>query len=1193
MSQTPTSHEAHSATATLASRLKALQRTQRRVWAGVQLGRWLLGCAILFFVFIVPASFFELSQLAAQALGLCWLLGVFALSSYCVWSYLKHFSSAAQMAHRVEAALPELEQRVITSLEFANKPDAAVSPQLLDQLWQDTEQRVEQSPLQQTVAKGSARLQLLMGGVFGAAMVLALMNVVSVREGAQRLLAAWEATEETLDQPITAALPVSLRVEPGDVSMQRGDDLQLVALLDNATSAGLVVYIQSDNLNWEQVDMPPDNDSGEADKVFALTLNQVTQDFSYYVEYTGSGREPVRSAQYTVNLFDLPRVEGLSAAYEFPVYTEMESRVDDPGGDIVAPQGTQVTLTAALNKSVTQAKVVFTSGKELDLTLNDRSASVSFEIVENDNYLLRLVDAGGFENRDPIEYYIRAIEDELPEVSVRVPGRDRDVTALEEIVIEVEATDDYGLKEVLLEYSVIRTEGNGEVKTVDFTEKGRKKITESTLVYLEDLRLQPGDVLSYSVAATDNNGYAGASEVSSDIYFLEVVPTDREYSHAPGGSGGGGGGGGGNDGNALITNQKDVISATWKLSNRRDKVAPENFAEDAAIIRESQEEVAQRAQMSINRLTERGRFEDDRLQTAVRALQQGIADMEVSMEHLDNLDLKQALRTQQKSLQSLLKADAQINRTQVSSRQSNGAGGGSGGGEQQDLNELFQMELGELENRYELPKQQAGGQQAQRNETLDKLKELARRQERLSRAQRELARRENQLDEEQKRRQLERLQREQEELRQQLSQLSQNMQQQSQQQSQQSQSSSQSSSSASSSSSQQSQQQQAQQQAQQQLQRALEQMQQAANSESASQAAARSQKALDTLRQQTEAMSQAGEQSVAELEQAVKEQAQQLLEQQRRLRRDMESFNREQGLGQSRREARQAETSALQQAQNAQRDGLEALTKSLRELTSQAGDEQRALMESAHTLTQELRPIKEKMDTSRQILQNGMVNLSLKLESDVESALADVQQQIQGLGAAPGQNNEAPDNQQLASQLRALRQAVQQLQEQVQAQSGDGEQRGQGQNEQPTAQPDQLAVRRGERSAGDRPSRRDMQETLQRSREIAREIVQLGQQQSQQQRGGTADGGAASWTGSARSVATQLTEQSLQEFLNQPALLAQLLAPIAELEEEFRVQAELGELSDKAYSDLAEDVPEKYRALVESYYRQLSESKSQ
>ncbi len=134
-------------------------------------------------------------------------------------------------------------------------------------------------------------------------------------------------------------------------------------------------------------------------------------------------------------------------------------------------------------------------------------------------------------------------------------------------------------------------------------------------------------------------------------------------------------------------------------------------------------------------------------------------------------------------------------------------------------------------------------------------------------------------------------------------------------------------------------------------------------------------------------------------------------------------------------------------------------------------------------------------------------------------------------------------------------------------------------------------MRQGERSgAGGRTgqqansqspaTRQQMQETLEQSRELAQGLAEMGQ------------GGQNAWAGSARSVRSQLTRQNVEEFMNRPELLKELLQPIIDLENQLRMQSQLNQIDNKLYSSLEEDVPEEYKNLVETYYRVLSESKT-
>lgn len=1155
----------HSTIESIRQRLESTRRRHNLSVALVELGRWLLSCSLLFIIIVAIGNVLGFSESSTwTAVFLTWALGVFAITFLCMWRLLGRWQDSRHFVHRLEQSLPDLEQRLITSAEFESGEARGVSTQFIDKLIEDVQLRVQARPLQGSVSFKAAYRAL---GLAGVAMI-GLITLLFLSEG---FLQASRQLASSIQHDV-AALPLAIHVEPGNVAMQRGDDLTIVASLDDASSEQLALYVQDDHLNWRRLSMAPDSGQTQASaKVFSADLPQLTQDLVYYVEYregSGAKAEAIRSPQYRVSLFDLPRVDGLELAYDFPDYTGLENKVENPGGDVVAPEGTTINVRATLNKQVKAARLVFEDGKSVPLTLDKKRASGSFRVSNDTHYRIELIDIDDYGNKNPLDYYVRAVKDREPEITLRAPGRDRRAMPLEEVAIEVSAEDDYALTQFELAYSVVGT-GN---KTVDLLEakNNPKTASGSTLLYLEDLEVQPGDVISYSVTAKDNNGLSGPAVVVSDIYFLEVIPTDHQFSRADSG-GGGGMGGGGSDGTALVKIQKDVIAATWKLRNRQHKVAEDAFAEDGGIIRDSQAEVARRAQMSINRLTERGSFDDPNYQQAVLALRRAIEAMQAAVTSLEQLALAPALESEQHALQAILQAESQVNKTEVAMTR-NGGGGGGQNREREDLRELFEMEMGELENRYELPQQQAGQNNQAQNEALDKLKELARRQERLTRSQRELARREDQMDEEQKRRQLEQLRREQEQLRQQLGELSRSMQQNSGQ------------AQAGGGGSQDT--------GQAQLQQAMEQMQQAAETQSSSQAAAKGQKALDSLRKQTEQMDAGARQSIADLQEAVRQRSEKLVQQQRQLRRMVEEKSRNQSLSNSRSETvRSGQTEQLSQQQTERRRSLDQLGRDLREIATRADDDEQRALQEAHNITRDLRPIQEKMDTSKQILQRGMLNLSLKLEAAIETELAGLQRRIQGMG---GSSDGGQQNDQVVNQVRQLRQSLQELQRQLGQRSSQSK-TDQSDSSQPPEQSERLSLREGERSQSaqqadvaepgqsneqGRASRKDMQQSLERSRELAGGLAQMGL-------------GGEDWAGSARSLRSSLTQRELDAFLRRPELLQGLLTPLVELENQLRVQAELSRIDNKLYSSLEEEIPEQYKSQVETYYRVLSESKTQ
>ena len=190
----------------------------------------------------------------------------------------------------------------------------------------------------------------------------------------------------------------------------------------------------------------------------------------------------------------------------------------------------------------------------------------------------------------------------------------------------------------------------------------------------------------------------------------------------------------------------------------------------------------------------------------------------------------------------------------------------------------------------------------------------------------------------------------------------------------------------------------------------------------------------------------------------------------------------------------------------------------------------------------------------------------------------------QGQQGQPGtQNGESVAD--MRERLARSQQLAQQVREQLDPQAqqqGAGTQRGQraSQSRQPGSQ---TGEQRGEAAA---------QAGTQADSGNAGQTARGGQQgegMPQQPWQGPQFGDAALW-GNARSVSDEISQQSIEDFLNQPELLESILTPLVELESQLRAAADLSAVSQRLFNVSEEDIPERYRDQIEDYYRALSEN---
>src|SRR5262249_28135382 len=107
------------------------------------------------------------------------------------------------------------------------------------------------------------------------------------------------------------------------------------------------------------------------------------------------------------------------------------------------------------------------------------------------------------------DYFIEAKLDEPPTVKISHPGADARVSPIEELVVKVEGSDDFGLQALDLHYSV----NGGTEKTIPLlANKGAANAEGRYQINLEEFKMVPGDVVSMYATAKD-----ARAKATSDI----------------------------------------------------------------------------------------------------------------------------------------------------------------------------------------------------------------------------------------------------------------------------------------------------------------------------------------------------------------------------------------------------------------------------------------------------------------------------------------------------------------------------------------------------------------------------------------------------------------------------------------------------------------------------------------------------
>jgi hypothetical protein len=358
-------------------------------------------------------------------------------------------------------------------------------------------------------------------------------------------------------------------VTPGDTKVERGTGLVISARFGGRPPADATLVLITASGKTKRIPL----ERHLADPVFGASLLEVTEDGLYRVEY---GKDKTRD--FKISVFDFPALARANAALRYPEYTGLTNKNIPDTLRVTAVEGTHLTYTLELNKPVVRARLVAKDGASLSLTTQTNAVALlsDFALTNSARYSLELVDAEGRTNKSPADFSIQVLTNRRPDLKLAFPRGDQRVSRLEEMQLQAEASDDFGLLKYGVGFGIAGEDpqyvelGNGA--------GANQKRAFTNMISMEKLGVDVDQVVSYFAWADDYGPDGQVRRTFSDMFFAEVRPFDEIYRADQSDAAEGGNRnqqqqqGGGNQQTRLAELQKQIVIATWKL--QRDKQGP-------------------------------------------------------------------------------------------------------------------------------------------------------------------------------------------------------------------------------------------------------------------------------------------------------------------------------------------------------------------------------------------------------------------------------------------------------------------------------------------------------------------------------------------------------------------------------------------------------------------------------------------
>jgi hypothetical protein len=264
------------------------------------------------------------------------------------------------------------------------------------------------------------------------------------------------------------------------------------------------------------------------------TIPSVTESFDFSLEGGDNHSDTVK-----VLVHDRPRILVARLALKFPAYLALEAKtLENPGGDIAVPAGTEIAVEAVADQDLSAAWLRFGAGEKITAAVAEKTARGSLVPAENGFLDVGITEAvWGLSSEPPLRFAIVVLPDKPPAVALEVVGESRSVTARGKVGYKVVAEDDHGFSDVSLKTWVralgdSRSDEEIEPIIARFTGSPQKidagvRSTSEGEIDLAPLNLATGSSITLQAFTSDNDGVAGPKSASSQRETIVVIDAEE------------------------------------------------------------------------------------------------------------------------------------------------------------------------------------------------------------------------------------------------------------------------------------------------------------------------------------------------------------------------------------------------------------------------------------------------------------------------------------------------------------------------------------------------------------------------------------------------------------------------------------------------------------------------------------------
>lgn len=333
-------------------------------------------------------------------------------------------------------------------------------------------------------------------------LIIGLISPVILREGSYSFI--------RFNQEILPKAPFSFLIKNKSLAVVQGDDLDLNLEIDG-NQIPQDVYLE-DGINTFKLDK-------KGITSFKYTVKNLQKDQKIW--FSGGG---FRSEVYLISVKPRPSVVNVNVDIVYPGYLHKEKETISNAGDLILPEGAQVNWS--LNSENSSTIAFFLGSRRQLLTVVDNKSKFNAQLRNNTRYKITARNESVL-NKDSISHQILIIKDQYPSIAVKETA---DSLSNKVLYFSGSTSDDHGFSALYFRFNVLRD--GKKIRAYSQAVPIKKETSEASFFYawlLNKTELNPGEVLEYYFEVSDNDAVNGPKTSRSAVNILQV-PTQQDIS---------------------------------------------------------------------------------------------------------------------------------------------------------------------------------------------------------------------------------------------------------------------------------------------------------------------------------------------------------------------------------------------------------------------------------------------------------------------------------------------------------------------------------------------------------------------------------------------------------------------------------------------------------------------------------------